>query len=37
MFLSGGTSLEYMGASAMLAQKAQGAGIGQVLDYEECS
>ncbi|MFT5540032.1 MAG: alanine dehydrogenase [Alphaproteobacteria bacterium] len=36
MFLSGGTSLEYMGASAMLARKAQEAGIGQVLEYEEC-
>ena len=35
MFLSGGTSLEYMGAAAMLAAKAKAAGIGQVLDYEE--
>lgn len=35
MFLSGGTSLEYMGASAMLAAKAKAAGIGQMLDYEE--
>jgi alanine dehydrogenase len=36
MFMSGGTSLEYMGASAMLHAKAVEAGIGQVLDYEEC-
>ena len=36
MFMSGGTSLEYMGASAMLHAKARDAGIGQVLDYEEC-
>lgn len=35
MFLSGGTSLEYMGSCAMLAKKAEAAGIGQVLDYEE--
>lgn len=35
LFLSGGTSLEYMGASAMLYEKARAAGIGQVLDYEE--
>ena len=35
MFLSGGTSLEYMGAAAMLHAKARAAGIGQVLDYEE--
>lgn len=35
LFLSGGTSLEYMGASAMLAAKARAAGIGQVLDYAE--
>lgn len=35
LFLSGGTSLEYMGASAMLAAKAKAAGIGQVLEYEE--
>ncbi|MGE0650576.1 MAG: ornithine cyclodeaminase family protein [Alphaproteobacteria bacterium] len=35
MFLSGGTSLEYMGASAMLHRKAHEAGIGQVLEYEE--
>ncbi|MFM2130169.1 MAG: Alanine dehydrogenase [Pseudomonadota bacterium] len=35
MFLSGGTSLEYMGACAMLAARARAAGIGQVLDYEE--
>lgn len=32
MFLSGGTALEYMGASAMLARKAKAAGLGQVLD-----
>ncbi|HTI85338.1 MAG TPA: ornithine cyclodeaminase family protein [Alphaproteobacteria bacterium] len=32
MFLSGGTSLEYLGASAMLARKAKAAGLGQVLD-----
>ena len=32
MFLSGGTSLEYMGASAMLARKAKAAGLGQLLD-----
>ncbi len=35
LFLSGGTSLEYMGASAMLYRKAAAAGIGQVLDYDE--
>ena len=35
MFLSGGTSLEYMGASAMLYEKARAAGLGQVLEYEE--
>jgi ornithine cyclodeaminase/alanine dehydrogenase-like protein (mu-crystallin family) len=35
LFLSGGTSLEYMGASAMLQRKARAAGIGQVLDYDE--
>ena len=35
MFLSGGTSLEYMGASAMLYKKAKEAGLGQVLEYEE--
>jgi ornithine cyclodeaminase/alanine dehydrogenase-like protein (mu-crystallin family) len=32
MFLSGGTSLEYLGASAMLARKAKAAGLGQFLD-----
>jgi ornithine cyclodeaminase/alanine dehydrogenase-like protein (mu-crystallin family) len=32
MFLSGGTALEYMGASAMLARKAKETGLGQVLD-----
>jgi alanine dehydrogenase len=32
MFLSGGTALEYLGASAMLARKAKAAGLGQVLD-----
>lgn len=32
MFLSGGTALEYMGASAMLARKAREAGLGQVLE-----
>ena len=32
MFLSGGTALEYMGASAMLARKAKQAGLGQLLD-----
>lgn len=32
MFLSGGTSLEYMGASAMLARKAKEAGLGQHLE-----
>lgn len=36
MFMSGGTSLEYLGASAMLHRKAREAGLGQVLDYEEC-
>jgi ornithine cyclodeaminase/alanine dehydrogenase-like protein (mu-crystallin family) len=35
LFLSGGTSLEYLGTSAMLHQKAHAAGIGQVLDYDE--
>ena len=35
MFLSGGTSLEYMGACAMLYEKAKEAGLGQVLEYEE--
>ncbi len=35
MFLSGGTSLEYMGASAMLYRKAEAAGLGQALEYEE--
>ncbi len=35
MFLSGGTSLEYMGASAMLYEKAKAAGLGQVLEYDE--
>lgn len=35
MFLSGGTALEYMGVSAMLAKKAKAAGVGQVLDYDE--
>ena len=35
MFLSGGTSLEYMGACAMLYKKAKAAGLGQVLEYEE--
>lgn len=32
MFLSGGTALEYMGASAMLARKAREAGFGQELE-----
>lgn len=32
MFLSGGTALEYMGASAMLARKAKAAGLGQILE-----
>jgi alanine dehydrogenase len=32
MFLSGGTALEYMGASAMLARKAKEAGLGQRLE-----
>jgi len=32
MFLSGGTSLEYLGSSAMLARKAKEAGLGQLLD-----
>ena len=32
MFLSGGTSLEYMGASAMIARKAKAAGLGQTLE-----
>jgi alanine dehydrogenase len=32
IFLSGGTSLEYMGACAMLARKAKAAGLGQTLD-----
>jgi alanine dehydrogenase len=36
LFLSGGTSLEYLGVGAMLHAKARAAGIGQVLDYEEC-
>lgn len=31
MFLSGGTALEYMGASAMLVRKAKAAGLGQEL------
>lgn len=35
MFLSGGTSLEYMGACAMLHEKAKAAGLGQELDYDE--
>jgi len=32
IFLSGGTALEYLGASAMLARKAKAAGLGQPLD-----
>jgi ornithine cyclodeaminase/alanine dehydrogenase-like protein (mu-crystallin family) len=32
IFLSGGTSLEYLGSSAMLARKAKAAGLGQTLD-----
>ncbi|HEY4136023.1 MAG TPA: ornithine cyclodeaminase family protein [Alphaproteobacteria bacterium] len=32
IFLSGGTSLEYMSACAMLARKAKAAGLGQTLD-----
>ena len=32
IFLSGGTSLEYMGACAMLARKAKAIGLGQMLD-----
>lgn len=32
IFLSGGTSLEYMGACAMLARKAKAIGLGQTLD-----
>lgn len=32
IFLSGGTALEYLGASAMLARKAKAAGLGQTLD-----
>jgi ornithine cyclodeaminase/alanine dehydrogenase-like protein (mu-crystallin family) len=35
LFLSGGTGIEYMGASAMIHARAAAAGIGQELDYDE--